>query len=188
MSKKILDGQLSASIAEAFNNIRLNDLENELTNINDALQDNIQAQDINFVEAMQRINAIQRFVDSPERILGSPETKHGEIAEQVEVGITNARQAIKGLADRATFEGVGRTAPEDYIIDGIKVQSKFTNGTNNTLSHVLDHLDKYADSIGFGKDGSIYHIPKDQYKEIMDILGDENSFRLGSKSTRAILE
>lgn len=188
MSNKILEGQLSASIAEAFNNVRFNDLENELAGISDALQENIQAQDINFIEAISRINNIQRFVDSPENILGSPSTKHGEIAEQVEVGITNARQAIRGLADRATFEGVGRTAPEDYLVDGIKVQSKFINGTNNTLEHIIKHLDKYADSIGFGKDGSIYHMPKDQYKEIMDILSDENSFRLGSKSTRAILE
>lgn len=188
MNKQILDGQISAAIAEAFNNHRLNDLERELASIDDVLQQKIESQDINFIEAMKRINDIRRFVDSPENILGAPGTKHGEIAEHVEVGITNARQAIKGLADRATFENVGRTAPEDYIVDGIKVQSKFINGTNNSLKHVLEHLDKYADSIGFGRDGSIYHIPHDQYKEIMDILSDENSFRLGSKSTRAILE
>ncbi|MBR4765456.1 MAG: hypothetical protein IK085_01690 [Clostridia bacterium] len=187
MNRKIIDGQISASVAEAFNNIRLNDLENELAAIGDALQDSLQSQDINLIEAMRRINEIQRFVDSPENILGAPGTKHGEIAEHVEVGITNARQAIRGLADRASID-VPRTAPEDYILDGIKVQSKFINSTNNTLSHVLGHLDKYADSIGFGRDGSIYHIPNDQYKEIMDILSDENSFRLGTKSTRAILE
>lgn len=188
MNKENTEAQISASIAEAFNNIRLNDLENELINIREALQNNIQTQDINLIEAMKRINEIQRFVDSPERILGAPGTKHGEIAEHVEVGINNAKQAIKGLADRATFDNVGRTAPEDYLLDGIKVQSKFINGTNNTLSHVLEHLDKYADSIGFGRDGSIYHIPNDQYKEIMDVLSDENAFRLGSKSTRAILD
>lgn len=188
LSKGVVEGQISASVAEAFNNIRFNDLENELTSIRETLQNNIQAQDINLVEAMKRINDIQRFVDSSEHILGAPGTKHGEIAEHVEVGITNARQALKGLADRATFDNVGRTAPEDYLLDGIKVQSKFINGTNNTLNHVLEHLDKYADSIGFGRDGSIYHIPNDQYKEIMDILSDENAFRLGPKSTRAILD
>ena len=186
MNREIIDGQISASVAEAFNNIRLTDLENELTAISDTLQDRIQSQDINLIEAMRRINNIQRFVDSPENILGAPGTKHGEIAEQVEVGITNARQAIRGLADRASID-VPRTAPEDYILDGVKVQSKFINSTNNTLSHVLEHLDKYADSIGFGRDGSIYHIPNDQYKEIMDILNDEDSFRLGSRNTRAIL-
>ena len=189
MNKQILNGQLSAAAAEAFNNIRINNLDNALTAINDNLQSSLQSQDINFIEAISKINAVQRFVESPENILGSPDTKHGEIAEQVEVAITNAREAIKGLADRATFEGVGRTAPEDYIVDGIKVQSKFINGTNNTLKHVLDHLDKYSDSIGFGKDGnSMYHIPKDQYKQIMDILSDENALRHGSKSTRAILD
>lgn len=188
MNKEALKGQLSASVAEMYNNIRINDLEKELLAIGDSLNGKIQAQDINLIEAMARINSIQRFVDSPENILGAPGTKHGEIAEHVEVGITNAKQAIKGLADRATFDNVGRTAPEDYIVDGLKVQSKFINGTNNTLKHVLDHLDKYAESENFGRDGSFYHIPKDQFSEIMDVLSDENALRLGSKSTRAILE
>ena len=60
----------------------------------------------------------------------------------------------------ATKDGVGRTAPEDYRVNGVAVQSKYINGTNNSLSHVLEHLEKYKD-INFGQDGSYYVIPKD---------------------------
>ncbi|MEZ9922079.1 hypothetical protein AB4342_18280, partial [Vibrio breoganii] len=89
-------------------------------------------------------------------------TKHGEVAEKIEIAIRNARQALDQNAFKpeeftATFEGVGRTAPEDYIINGIEVQSKFINGINNNLKHVIDHMDKYDH---FGRDGSYYHIPK----------------------------
>jgi hypothetical protein len=74
-------------------------------------------------------------------------TKHGEIAEQVEVGVRNARQAIERVQDvsdlSATFDGVGRTAPADYMIDGVDVESKFINGVNNNLNHVLQHMETY---------------------------------------------
>jgi len=120
-------------------------------------------QDAAFAQALKSIEAVRDFVGSPEHILGNPKTKHGEIAEQVEVGVRRARDYLHQNAPTATFDGVGRTAMEDYLIDGVQVQSKFVNGLNNNLDHVLKHMRKYPD---FGRDGSYYHIPRDHYEAI----------------------
>jgi hypothetical protein len=146
---------------------------------------NLNIQDANFSKAVEQIDNVRQFVGTPKHILGSQTTKHGEIAEQVEVGVRRARQALEGKDMTATFDGVGRTAPADYLIDGIAVQSKFINGTNNNLYAVLGHMDKYSN---FGRDGSIYHIPKDEYEIIQKIINDEavDGFRL--KTIEAIKE
>lgn len=66
----------------------------------------------------------------------------------------------------ATFEGVGRTVAADYKVHGVDVQSKYINGANNSLSHVLKHMKDYKGNYeAFGKDG-YYVIPKDQYEQI----------------------
>jgi hypothetical protein len=114
------------------------------------------------------------FLATPENILGNTGTKHGEIAEQVEVGIRNAKSLLNSSTPRATFEGVGRTAPEDYLINGVQVQSKFTNNAGNTLDHIIEHMKKYEN---FGRDGSFFHIPKDQYEKIQkNLLVDYSSY------------
>jgi hypothetical protein len=47
---------------------------------------------------------VRDFVASPGNILGSMSTKHGEIAEQVEVAVRNSEQAIEErLQDASTF-------------------------------------------------------------------------------------
>lgn len=137
-------------------------------------------------DALDCIDRIYDFVGSPENILGSQATKHGEIAEHVDVEFHNAWNAIRGKAHNATFENVGRTAPEDYLVGGVAVQSKYINGSNNSLSRVLEHLEKYAD-IHFGRDGSYYVIPKDQYKQI-DAAISGKATGLSDKSVRAIKE
>ena len=70
-------------------------------------------QDSAFTFAGEQMQKVRDFIASPNNILGSMSTKHGEIAEQLEVGVRNARQAIdEGLVDEsalgATFNGVGR--------------------------------------------------------------------------------
>lgn len=119
-------------------------------------------QDQAFFAAIQEVDKVRDFLATPENILGNTSTKHGEIAEQVEVGIRNAKSLLNSSTPRATFEGVGRTAPEDYLINGVQVQSKFINGTGNTLDHIIEHMKKYEN---FGRDGSFFHIPKDQYEK-----------------------
>lgn len=132
-------------------------------------------QDRAYALAMKQVDNVREFIRRPQNILGNELTKHGEIAEQMEVGIRNAQQAIKWEAEtpadfRATFNGVGRTAPEDYLIDGQQVQSKFINGELNATKHILGHMDKYK---SFPDEG-YYHIPKDQYENILKIRNGES--------------
>lgn len=145
----------------------------------------ISKQDRTFLAAIAEFDKIHDFLNSPGNILGNASTKHGEIAEQVEVGIRNAKSLLNSSETRATFEGVGRTAPEDYLIDGIKVQSKFVNGIGNNLDHVLDHIKKYEN---FGRDGSYYHIPKNQYETIQRILKGEQVEGIASRTAQKIQE
>lgn len=120
-------------------------------------------------DSLSCVDRVRDFTSKPNSILGSMATKHGEIAEHVEVEIRNGRNILNGLRADATFENVGRTAPEDYIINGIKVQSKFINGFNNSLDAVLGHLDKYPDFTANG----YYKIPKDQFDIINRIANGE---------------
>jgi len=164
--------QVSAQVVDGINTIR--------SNVTNKLLD---GQDSAFRKAVEQIDKVYKFLDTPSKILGNPLTKHGEIAEQVEVGVRNARSLIEQQGPVATFEEVGRTAPEDFLLDGFAVQSKFINGVNNGLSHVLEHMDKYKD---FGRDGSFYQIPKDQYENITRVMnGDAGP--LNPKSVNAIL-
>ena len=169
--------QLLGSAVDALNQARINDELFHLTR-----------QDIAFDLATEQMQKVRDFVASPGNILGSMSTKHGEIAEQVEVAVRNSHQALEeqlqdGSTFRATFEGVGRTAPEDYRIDGFDVQSKFINGTHNNLKAVLEHMDSYPN---FGKDGSFYQIPKDTWQEIRDILDGKQVEGLKSSTIEAI--
>lgn len=141
----------------------------------------------NLDKALQCVDNVRDFVGSPEHILGSPKTKHGEIAENVDVWFHNADRIMHNQKADATFEGVGRTVATDYKVHGVDVQSKYINGANNSLSHVLKHMEDYKGNYeAFGKDG-YYVIPKDQYEQIKKILsGDTDG--LSAKSVRAIKE
>ena len=142
--------------------------------------------DANLKKALECVDNVRDFVNDSNHVLGNPTTKHGEYAEQVDINFHNADQIMHNRRADATKDDVGRTAPEDYRVNGVAVQSKYINGTNNSLSHVLEHLEKYKD-INFGQDGSYYVIPKDQYEQIKKVLsGDTDG--LSAKSIRAIKE
>ena len=128
------------------------------------------SQDHIFGRSMVEVQKIREFVGSPENILGNHMTKHGEIAEHVEVGITNARSYLQGEEQRATFEGVGRTAPTDYMLDDLEVQSKFYNGASNSLEGIIKHLEKYEE---YTKNDAFFHIPKDQYSIINKLVNGD---------------
>lgn len=151
--------QIIAGVVAADNLNRARELEQALSSQDRALAD-----------ALRQVKQVRDFVGSPEHILGNSKTKHGEIAEQVEVGIRNARDLLHRRTPGATFDGVGRTAPADYRIDDIDVQSKFVNGVGKNLDHVLDHMKQYD---YFGRNGSYYHIPKDHYEVIQRISRGE---------------
>lgn len=174
LNNHLIRDQIVGVIVDNLNTQRIQDETNQLF-----------AQDNAFLKAVEQIDKVREFVGSPEKIIGSKFTKHGEIAEQVEVGVRNARQALAQHEMTATFNGVGRTAPEDYMIDGFAVQSKFINGVNNNLEHVLKHMGKYPE---FGKDGSFYNIPKDSHEVISKIMNNEPVEGLAENSVRAIKE
>lgn len=142
-------------------------------------------QDLAMTAAMCEIERVRDFIGSPEHILGHPNTKHGEIAEHVEVGVRNARQILEGLKPSAWKEGLLRNGPTDYVIDGVDVQSKFVNGVAKNLDHVLEHMHKYPN---FGRDGSYYHIPKDHFEVIEKALKGEAHAGLSEKAMRGIVE
>ena len=119
-----------------------------------------------FLRAMRELQVVRNFVGSPENILGRTDTKHGEIAEQVHVGVRRAWDVLYGRVPAATFDGVPRTGPVDYRVDGVDIQSKYYNGLRNTLDGVATHAEKYQD---FPSEYGRYHIPRDQYQQFEEL-------------------
>ncbi|MBA7802791.1 hypothetical protein HV170_14825 [Citrobacter freundii] len=176
-SHSAVGNQLIGSAVNTINQARIND---ELLKL--------AQQERAFTLAGEQMQKVRDFIASPENILGSMRTKHGEIAEQVEVSVRNAQQAIEesvqDAADlKATFDGVGRIAPTDYMIDGVDVQSKFINGINNNLDHVLQHMETYPD---FTQGEAFYHIPKDIWQTIQDVIDGKPVEDLSEKTVQAI--
>lgn len=181
MTRVYIDQFISAGI-DGFNTVKQARIDQEIARIVKEQFAAQKIQDQRFEQALMYFAKTRQFLSSPENILGTMRTKHGEVAEHLEVHIRNAKSVLVGLKEVATFEGVGRTAPEDFILNGIKIQSKFINGTSNTLSHVFKHLQTY-------KDGSIqYMIPKDQYAIIEQIRSGQIPASLSDKSVQAILK
>ncbi len=172
--KHLISDQVNAAIVNELNNQRIRD---------EAIK--LAEQDEAFFRAFEQLEKVREFVANPNGILGSELTKHGEIAEQLEVGIRNAKSALNHQEMTATFDGIGRTAPADYSIDGTLIQSKFINGINNNLNHVLEHMDKYET---FGRDGSFYHIPKDTYETVINIKNGVPVDELSEKTKAAVLK
>ena len=175
---KTTQEQAVASWVDRLNQLRLDELLMRLAE-----------QDINLEGALVELQQLKDFVANPEYILGSIYSKHGEIAEHVHVNISNARHIIEGLSPEYTFESIGRTAPEDYLFNGIKVQSKYLNSLVNTLTNangVVGHLSKYPD---FLTEGNIYHIPKDQYEAMQKLLAmSDEEVNKASREVRAIIQ
>ncbi len=148
------------------------------------LADRLTVQDAALGRALGEIGKVREFVGCPEHILGNVATKHGEIAEQVEVGVRNAVDYLRLKIPGATFEGVSRIAVTDYRIDGADVQSKFINGARGSLDHVLGHLKTYEN---FGRDGdSYYHIPRDQHDLISKVLRGESTDDLTARAKEVL--
>jgi hypothetical protein len=182
MSTSVWRDQVTAAGVEGFNHWKSQSIAKQLDQIVREKLQSQQQQNVNFENALNHMMKMRQFLSDPRNILGSERTKHGEVAEHLEVNIRNAMAALKGQSEVATFNGVGRTAPEDFILDGIKYQSKFLNGTNNTLKKVLEHF-------GNNQDNPMnYSIPKDQYKIIEAIRSGQAPEGLSDKSIRAILQ
>ncbi len=132
----------------------------------DELLNNLRVQDVNLENALNELKQVREFYAHPEHILGSQGTKHGEIAEHVQVGFENADNLIVGQQATHTFEGVDRTASVDYLKNGMPVQSKFVQ-KNLSMDAINAHLKDYPDFLARG--GS-YDIPQDYYEQIQQWL------------------
>ena len=117
------------------------------------------AQDMAFQDAMREMQRVRDFVGSPQHILGNPATKHGEIAEQVAVGVSRARDILLGRTPSASFDGVSRVGPVDYSMGGQDVQSKYYNNLSGSMKGVSEHSAKYPNFDG------TYQIPRDQFQQ-----------------------
>jgi hypothetical protein len=170
--RRLVQDQAAGIVVQAINEARVHDEIIKLA-----------AQDGAFETAVEQIDKVREFLARPQNILGGAMTKHGEIAEQVEVGIRNARQALAQETMTATFEGVHRTGAVDYLINGVGVQSKFINGIPANLNHVLNHLNTYKN---FTADGSYYIIPKDTYEAIQTLLNGGHIEGLKASTEEAI--
>lgn len=170
--RRLFQDQAAGVVVQTINEFRFHDEISKLA-----------AQDAALETAMDQIDKVRDFLSRPQNILGSELTKHGEIAEQVEVGIRNARQALAQETMTATFDNVHRTGPVDYVINGTGVQSKFINGISANLNHVLNHLNTYS---GFTADGSYYIIPKDTYDAIQVLLNGGHIEGLKASTEEAI--
>ncbi len=171
-SESLIRDQAAGVVVQIVNEIRIQD---EIVKL--------ATQDAAFDLAVSQLDKVRDFLSEPGNILGSAATKHGEIAEQVEVGLRNAWQAIFQENMTATFDGVGRLDAVDYIINGVAVQSKFINGIGNNLRHVLMHLGKYPNFVSMG----YYMIPKDTYEAILILVNGGHIEGLKGTTEEAIL-
>lgn len=179
--KTITEDQITSAILQADIDTRINEQMERLAEIQQVASQKMQEAGEILNQGLGCIENIRDFVANPNHILGSDRSKHGEIAEQIEVQIRKGRAIMDHMKPTATFEGVGRTAPEDYIIDGMPVQSKFINYCRGSLEHVLEHVHKYPDFANSG----FYHIPKDQYAILEKIYNGESVEELSSRSVNA---
>lgn len=131
-------------------------------------------QDENNTNAIKQIELLKEFISHPEHILGNPDSKQGEIAEHTQVRFSNAENMIVGKEPQYSFDGVGRTAMEDYLYNGKMVQSKYYNSPATTFDSILKHLKTYPDF--FKKDGT-YDIPPEQFDQLVDIYNRGESNR-----------
>lgn len=156
----------------------------EITSLQSKCIEQLCLQDQACTSATTAIDGIRDFVGSPEHILGNQNTKHGEIAEITEIGITNARCLLNRVVPSA-FKHSARTGPIDYMKTGIPIQSKFHNGSGNTLTAIKDHANTYP---GFPTSGGCYDIPRDQFQTIEKVLRGEIVTGISEKTIKGIRE
>ena len=147
------------------------------------LADGLTSHDKAFLGALREMQVVRDFVGTPESILGSATTKHGEIAEQVHVGFRRAFDVLHGRTPTATFDRIGRFDPVDYRDAGVDVQSKYYNGLRNTLDGVSEHTLRNP---GFAGGEGLYHIPRDQYQQLEQLNQNGRIEGLSDRSANAI--
>ena len=165
--------QAVAAWIDHLNVLRFNEIVSQLAN-----------QDINLENALSELQRLRLFIFSPEHILGRMATKHGEVAEHIQVRFSNAEAFVHGEAATHSIDDVGRFAPEDYLRYGKMVQSKFYNGIKGTFNAIATHLKTYP---FFLNEGGSYDVPKDQYEQLVDIMHRGDTARSSLKRSEETL-
>lgn len=135
----------------------------------DALLASLTLQDTHLENALQHVReameTISEFVI--ERNLGGLKGMHGFIAEVAEVGVANAREAIRGNA--AVSSWVNDNGPTDILRAGVEIQQKFVAaGGTFSLQAIVSHLEKYPDYL---ERGGTYQVPSDFYASLKQLHG-----------------
>ncbi|OCS91033.1 hypothetical protein [Caryophanon latum] len=165
---RVASEQLIAANINAFHDWKTTNIAQQMNDTIALACEQHDVQHTRFEEALQPLAQIREFLSSPQHILGSSKTKHGEIAEQFDVHVPNAWALLQGQPQVATFDSVARTAPTDYIANGIDTQSKFFNSPMQTLNGVLKHFVTYE------HDTMRYTIPQDQFDIIEQLRATPN--------------
>ena len=142
--------QIVASLIDSLNQIRINNLAEQLSN-----------QAGNFESAIKSLNEAKGdiFKDVINNGCGRGGSKgmHGFIAEIAECGVSNARRQV--LGKKPNMSWVNDNGPVDLMRGNENIQQKFYEG-DFSLKGIEKHL---FDNPNFLKDGK-YQIPKDEYE------------------------
>jgi len=144
----------------------------------------LDAQEELLKKALEELDGIRAWIEDPSRLLGSIKSKHGELAEIIEVQVRNARSIIDGNEAVATFDGTTRNGAVDYYINGQAFQSKFYNNNLEGLNALVKHMEKYPE---LARTGGLI-IPADRYEQVIKLLATEPGKNEAIKSAVAQIE
>lgn len=142
--------QIVASLIDSLNQIRINNLAEQLSK---------QAGDFeSAIKSLTEAEAkILNGVINNGKGLGGPKGMHGFIAEIAECGVSNARRQILGKSANVVYKGDNGIA--DLTRDNLDLQLKF-HEDKFSLDAIKDHMIKYPNFLENGK----YQISKDEYE------------------------
>ena len=126
-------------------------------------------QDVHLENALQHVREAMETIGEfvIERNLGGLKGMHGFIAEVAEVGVANAREAIRGNAPVSIW--VNDNGPTDILRAGVEIQQKFVAaGGTFSLQAIVSHLEKYPDYL---ERGGTYQIPSDFHASLKQLHG-----------------
>jgi hypothetical protein len=182
--EEVLDGittqNISAFVAELKANVDFETLLVKLQTLKTMRTEQISSENIKLVKIAEQIDDARTFISDPEHIMGNEITKSGEIAERLDVAARNIERITDGLEPNATFDGVGRTAAADYLVDGKPVQAKFYQNPRLTLNAVIENSNGY----NWGQNEEYFVVPKEQFEALQKIRNGERSVELNGWNPR----
>ncbi len=119
---------------------------------------------------LKATTSLQEPVDQLEHwqhVIGSSHTRHGFLAEKLEMAIRNAWANLKDDYQPVTAD-LPLNHPADSLLFGQPVQSKFYKNTLWSLEAIYNHLLRYAKHTSFRS--GVFMIPQEQFEELQVIV------------------